>query len=127
MADTHTDLLGEAEFAPLAAEPPVRVAGRTVVILPPDPSQMAEKALKLYTQNRIRQCFHALTLQNLGWVQEQLHAVARDSPARALELFIDLAKFSLPQLKETSVNVTQNGASRQYTIAELEAELAKPE
>lgn len=134
-ANPNADLLGDPEeFAPrlrpvLSGAPDAQSAHITVaptpgltpgavMVLPPDPAKMGEKFLKMHTQNRIRQCFHALAVQNLAWVQEQLHRVAQDSPAKAVELFIDLAKFSLPQLKETAVTVTQNNQTRTFRSSE---------
>lgn len=125
------DLLGEYKPAPLDHDAARRAAFQrrphAVVILPPNPTvdSHGEKYMKLYTQNKIRQAFHHLAMNNLDAVQTWLHTVAGDSPAKAVELFLELAKFSLPQLKETAVTVTQNNQTRSYSIAELEAELQK--
>jgi len=95
-----------------------------VLVIPPKLSEMTEKGRKLYTQNQIRQAFHQLASQNIDAVQTWLHTTAQDSPAKAIELFIELAKFSLPQLKETAVTVTQNGTQRTYKSSdEILAEL----
>lgn len=134
---THADLMGPVDLladVPIASPaeyipaPPARPREivRTIV-MPPDPQASGQKYLKLYTQNKIREAFHNLTMEVLPEVLAALRKVGEDSPARMVELFLDMAKFSLPQLKETSVNVTQNGATRTYSIQELEQELAKPD
>lgn len=126
-APDNSDLLGgpTIEFQPLKprqprgelvnphvlpdARPPARV-----IVLPPDPTQAAEKAKKLITQNKIRQAFHVLALNNLDAVQSWLHEVAKDSPAKAVELFVEIAKFALPQLKEATLTVNK-GEQQQRT------------
>lgn len=138
MTDAYSDLLGSTpqpdllaadEFAPAAPRPRGSNPGRTILVLPPNPTAdtHGEKFMKLHTQNKIRQVFHNLAMNNLDAVQTWLHKLAEESPAAALDRFIELAKFSLPQLKETSVNVTQNGTTRSYSMQELEAELQKPD
>lgn len=116
----HNDLMGDDlladEYVPAPRQrdltrPPMTTR---VIVLPPDPTSMAEKGRKLYLQNQIRQAFHQLAANNLDAVQSWLHKVAEDSPAKGVELFIELAKFSLPQLKETAVTVTQNGSAKTY-------------
>lgn len=123
------DLLAPGEFSPFKparprgelVNPHVQEDARTpakVIVLPPDPTQMAEKGKKLYLQNQLRQMFHQLMAGNLNAVQSWLHEVAKDSPSKAIEHFIELAKFSLPQLKETAVTVTQNGQAKTYRSSE---------
>lgn len=109
-----------SEFIP----PPARRELRTYVVLPPDPTKMEQKALKQYTQQKIRQAFHQLAMGNLDAVQSWLHDVAKDSPAKAIELFIEMAKFSLPQLKATEMTVTTENKTRTFTSsADILAEL----
>lgn len=118
----HADLLGPDHDEPPPVPPdPEFLArarrehpNRSVMVLPPDPARMGQKYLKLHTQNKIRQAFHNLAINNLDAVQKWLHDVAADSPAKAVELFLELAKFSLPQLKETALTVTQNNQTRTY-------------
>jgi hypothetical protein len=111
----HGDLLGTEERTALS------------LVQPKHPHAMSQALVKAVTQNKIRSSMAELAHGNIDNVNQWLGMVARDSPAKAVELFIELAKFSLPQMKETAVTVTQNNASRTYTIAELEAELAKPD
>jgi hypothetical protein len=108
------------EFLPARVPlPPGRI-----VVMPPDPT--TEKAMKALTQQKIRQAFANLAHNNLDAVQSWLHSVAQDSPARAVELFLQLAEFSLPRLKATEVTVTQNNSSKTYTIDELKRQLEEP-
>jgi hypothetical protein len=108
------------EFLPVRVPPP---PGR-IVVMPPDPT--TEKAIKALTQQKIRQAFANLAHNNLDAVQSWLHSVAQDSPARAVELFLQLAEFSLPRLKATEVTVTQNNSTRTYTLEELKRQLEEP-
>ena len=126
--DRHADLFGgtdllEAEFTPVRPAPRGELVDShnspmRVIVLPPDPTQLTEKAKKLVTQNKIRQAFHHLALNNLDAVQSWLHKVAEDSPAKAVELFLELAKFSLPQLKEATLTVNKGDHQRTYQSSE---------
>jgi hypothetical protein len=129
MMSDHEDLLGgePREFNPNPSKPRppqgelVNPHARTVdrvIVLPPDPTMMIEKAKKLVTQNKIRQAFHLLALQNLDALQTWLHKVAEDSPAKAVELFIEIAKFALPQLKEATLTVNKGDQQRTYQSSE---------
>lgn len=111
----HGDLLGTDARTALS------------LVQPHHPAAMSQSLVKAVTQNRMRQSMAELAHGNIPYVNELLRQVAKDSPAKAVELFIELAKFSLPQMKETAVTVTQNSATRTYSIAELEAELNKPD
>ncbi len=111
----HGDLLGTAERTALS------------LVQPKHPAAMSQALVKAVTQNRIRASMAELAHGNIDFVNECLHKVALDSPAKAVELFIELAKFSLPQMKETAVTVTQNNSSKTYTIKELEEQLAQPD
>lgn len=114
VVSTHGDLMGTNERTALS------------LVQPQHPLAMSQQLVKAVTQNKIRTSMAELAHGNIENVNLWLEQVARDSPAKAVELFIELAKFSLPQMKETAVTVTQNSATRTYTIAELEQELAKP-
>lgn len=115
VADKHGDLLSTEQRTALS------------LVKPTHPMAMSQTLLKAVTQNRIRSSMAELAHGNIDFVNDCLHKVALDSPAKAIELFIELAKFSLPQMKETAVTVTQNNATKTYTIAELEQQLAAPD
>lgn len=112
----NSDLLGLDERTALSlVQPTHRLA-------------LSQAMVKAITQNRIRQAMSLLAHENIENVHAWLAEVAKDSPAEAVRLFIELAKFSLPQLKETAVTVTQNGSAKTYSSSdELLAELNKPD
>jgi hypothetical protein len=110
----HGDLMGTEQRTALS------------LVSPHHPMAMSQQMVKAVTQNRIRQSMAELAHGNLDNVNAWLAKVAEDSPAKAVELFIELAKFSLPQMKETAVTVTQNNSSRTYTLEQLQQELSAP-
>jgi hypothetical protein len=129
----NSDLLGAPEpTAPAQSEflprpRPVRDRPHTVVI-PVPPTEANEKLKKLFTQNQIRQMTMQLADRNLPAVETWLHKVSEDSPAKAVELFIELLKFSLPQLREATLNVTKDNVTRTFqSSADILAELNSPE
>lgn len=116
IANDHGDLIGVEERTALSlVQPTHRLA-------------LSQAMVKAITQNKIRQAMSLLAHENIDSVHAWLALVAKDSPAEAIRLFIELAKFSLPQLKETAVTVTQNGNAKTYSSSEeLLAELNKPD
>lgn len=105
--------------------PAIPYAPQIVQILPPDPTKMQAARLKQYTQQKIREATQQLAMNNIDAVQTWLHRVSEDSPARAVELYIELMKFSLPQLKETAVTMNTN-QGKTYTFtssADIAAQL----
>lgn len=130
--DPNADLFGEFKPRPPRTggyrPGPPRTNPDHVVILPPDPAAFAhnQKLTKAWTQNQMRTAMTQLVAGNVDTVQSWLYEVAKDSPSRAVELFIELLKFSLPQLKETALTVTRNGDARTYRSSqELLDELNK--
>lgn len=131
MSDNVDLLEGGTEFLPAEYKPGVARAGSpsTIYVLPPDPTKMQAARLKQYTQQKIREETQKLAMGNIDAVHYWLHEVARDSPARAVELFIELMKFSLPQLKEATMTVNRNdGKTVTFTSsADILAEMGKEE
>jgi hypothetical protein len=115
VVNKHGDLMGTGERTALS------------LVAPTHQLAMSQQLVKAVTQNRIRHSMAELAHGNIPYINELLRKVAEDSPAKAIELFIELAKFSLPQMKETAVTVTQNNASRTYTIEQLQQELNRAE
>jgi len=86
---------------------------------------------------RIRRAFAELAQGNISAVEEWLHQLAegrpdqvidgnrvpgaRPDPATAIQLFIELAKFTLPQVKAIAVDVTDKTGSRRLSLAELQS------
>lgn len=86
---------------------------------------------------RIRRAFAELAQGNLEHVEQWLHDLAggvpdrfvdgnkvpgrAPNPALAIQLFIELAKFTVPQQKAVSVDVTDKTGTRRYSMSELQS------
>ena len=82
---------------------------------------------------RIRRAFAELAQGNIEQVEAWLHQVAAGvfdsegkmlrapNPAQAIELFTELAKFTIPQVKAVAVDITDKGGTRRYSMAELQS------
>ena len=94
------------------------------------------------SRSRIRRAFAELAQGNIEQVEGWLQSVASGTPdtvdmetgaktrgtaaapARAIELFIELAKFTTPQVKAIAVDVTDSkGNAKRLTTAELMASI----
>lgn len=90
------------------------------------------------SRTRIRRAFAELAQGNIEEVQDWLHLVANGrpegfdeagfpvvginpQPARAIELFIELAKFSTPQVKAVALEVSDGKSVRRMSMSELMA------
>jgi hypothetical protein len=77
------------------------------------------------TQNRIRAAMAELAAGNIENVHKWLGQVAEQSPAKAVELFLELAQFTLPKVKAVAVDVSQRSNGERsllgMSLAELEA------
>lgn len=83
-------------------------------------------AINNVTRARIRHAFAELAHGNMQHVERWLHEVAQTSPAKAVELFIELAQFSAPKLKAVAVDVTsKDGSVERLSIAELQSIVAE--
>jgi hypothetical protein len=70
---------------------------------------------------RIRYAFAELADLNVENVHKWLSEVAQQSPAKAVELFMALAEFTLPKLKAMSVDVrSTDGSVKTMSFSELE-------
>ena len=73
-------------------------------------------------KQRIRYAMAELADMNIDNVHRWLAEVAVQSPAKAIELFMELAQFSLPKLKAMAIDVrSSDGSVRTLSMAELEA------
>src|SRR6266508_4564190 len=74
----------------------------------------------------VRQAMAMLTEGTLLNLQRWLDQVARDDPAKAIELFIRLLEFSIPKLHTAVVDIREPAVRtvQHLSIAELEAMLA---
>ena len=86
------------------------------------------------SRSRIRRAFAELAQGNMVEVEQWLHQVAEGivdeatgqrmtnpNPREAITLFIELAKFTTPQVKAVSIEVNDGKATKRMSIAELEA------
>jgi hypothetical protein len=98
-------------------------AERLALVLVGDTSN---KALTLrragqLTKARMAASFVELTDNNLENIHKWLSEVAAQSPSKAIELWIELATFSLPKLKALAVDVrSTDGSVKTMSFSELE-------
>jgi hypothetical protein len=83
------------------------------------PTKKMDKITKARINYALAELAHGLVPKVQGW----LDTVAEDHPAKAIELTIELMKFSTPQLKALAMEVsdTSGRPMASYTLAELEA------
>jgi hypothetical protein len=88
---------------------------------------------------RIRYALSELAQGNIENVEHWLHEVAAgipdpNAPGRwivmpaprvAVELFMQLAEFTVPRLKAIALDVTENGGKKRYSMAELQSIVAE--
>jgi len=88
---------------------------------PTAPGALTQAQAKNVTQNRIRSAMAELAHGNIENVHKWLGRVAEESPAKAVELFIELAQFNLPRLKAVAVDVrSTDGSVKTLSVNELE-------
>ncbi len=88
------------------------------------------------SRSRIRRAFAELAQGNMEEVEQWLHQVAEGitdettgqrltnpNPREAITLFIELAKFTTPQVKAVSIEVSDGKSVKRMSIAELEASI----
>ncbi len=76
------------------------------------------------TAPKIRHLVNELLAGNLQRADEALQDLFKLNPKQALELYIELAKFSLPQLKAVAVQVDdRSDNTRSLSIAQLQQAL----
>jgi hypothetical protein len=89
---------------------------------PSHPLAMPQGQLKKVNGNRIRAAMAELAAMNVENAHAWLAQLAADSPKAALEMFIELAKFSAPQLKAVAIDVRDQGTGdlKRLSVADLE-------
>lgn len=101
---------------------------------PTAPQALTQQAVRGITQNRIRSAMaelaHGQIAKVAGWIEETATGlknsdgayITRPDPAKAVELFLAAAEFSLPKLKAVAVDVRGNdGNTKTYSLAELQS------
>ncbi len=105
-----------AEFAPPAtpSAPPLRATNLKLVL----------KEGQAATAPRLRQLVNELLVGNLEEADYALKQLFAANPKLGLEAYIELAKFSLPQLKAVAVQVDDRSDNpRSLTMAQLQQAL----
>ena len=75
----------------------------------------------------VREAFADLVRGNLDSVQLWLDRVARDNPAKALELLLQLSRYILPELRAMAIEVRPPPRDlRKLSMAELQRIVAEP-
>lgn len=69
--------------------------------------QAGKKSSRAGTPNKVtgeaRECFQLLIDNNAPRLQQWIDEVAKDNPAKALDLFLRLAEFIVPKLQRTEI------------------------
>lgn len=87
---------------------------------PTSPRALTTGRLDKVSTSRIRNAVSELVHGNAANVQAWLEQVALVSPARAIELYIELLQFALPKLKALAVELNdQSPDSKKMSVADL--------
>jgi len=93
---------------------------------PTAPAALTQHEVRGITQNRIRAAMSELSHQAIPKVQAWLDQVAEQSPAKAIELFLELAQFTTPKLKAVAVDVrSSDGSVKTLSVKDLESIVAE--
>lgn len=86
------------------------------------PLALNQNQAKKVTQNRIRAAMAELAHGKIEQINRWLDEVGEKDPSRAIELFMELAQFSLPKLKSVEIDVNnQSRDLKDLTVGQLEA------
>lgn len=86
------------------------------------PLALSQGKIKQLAQNQIRAAFADLAHGNVGKVQAWLDSVAEKNPALAIQLYLQIAEFSLPKLKAVAIDVSDDRKElRNLSIADLQS------
>lgn len=97
-----------------------RILGTLAGTLPAEVPALPLGSIDRTTRSRIRHSMAELAAANIDNVNAWLLKVAETSPAKAVELFIELAQFSIPKVKAIAVDVrSKDGSLARLSMAEL--------
>lgn len=101
---------------------------------PENPSALKQGVVRSITQNRIRSAMAELAHGQIdkvaGWIQQTAEGVknsdgaylTRPDPAKAVELFLAAAEYSLPKLKAVAIDVRNDkGDVKSYSLKDLDS------
>jgi hypothetical protein len=104
--------------------------------LPAHIKPLSTTKIDAVSRSRIRRAWAELTQGNMEDVERWLHQVAEGitdettgqqltnpNPREALLIFIEMAKFTTPQVKAVSIDVNDGKSVKRMSIAELEASI----
>lgn len=103
--------------------------------LPAHITPLSTTKIDSVSRSRIRRAWAELTQGNIGDVERWLHQVAdgtvdangqrltNPNPREAVLLFIEMAKFTTPQVKAVAIEVNDGKSVKRMSIAELEASI----
>lgn len=91
------------------------------LITPQDERALSQALVGKITTNRIRSAMAELAHGKIENVSRWLEDVARTNPAKAVELFMQLAEYTLPKLKAIAVDVrSSDGSVKNLSTQDLE-------
>jgi hypothetical protein len=127
--DTLADFLGEDLEGDDEFQPPTTFGDSTsaeysakdiqAVIQAPLDSKMQQKA----DAARVRKALMYLAKGNVHRAQAWLDRVAQDDPGRAIDLWLKMLKFTVPELRAVEVDMTMTNTdkdARKMTLGELQ-------
>lgn len=107
---------------------------QTALTDPLNPVALTQNQVRGITQNRIRSAMAELAHGQIGkvagWIQQTAEGVknsegaylTRPDPAKAVELFLAAAEYSLPKLKAVAIDVRgEKGDVKTYSLKDLES------
>lgn len=131
MTDTNLAFVGNG--AAMTGEERARrsLDGTLPAHIPP----LSTTKIDAVSRARIRRAWAELTQGNIEDVERWLHQVAagikddegrvvtNPNPREAIVLFIEMAKFTTPQVKAVAIDVSDGKSVKRMSIAELEASI----
>lgn len=107
---------------------------QTALTDPTHPIALTQNQVRGVTQNRIRSAMaelaHGQIAKVAGWIEQTAEGVknaegayiTRPDPAKAVELFLAAAEYSLPKLKAVAIDVRNDkGDVKTYSLKDLES------
>ena len=91
---------------------------------PTHPLALKPQQVSGITKSRLRHMLADLVAMNMDNLNTWLAELAKEHPRAAIEMVIELAKFTTPQQKAVAVDVRDQGGNlKSYSVAQLEAML----
>lgn len=121
MSKELPDLLGLDQLQEYVLPVTSDEAARTTVVSPEDPSAMKLGAFKAMTKARVGYMVADLTAGLMPDIKRIFLKLEIDSPKAALDFYLELLKFSTPQMKHMAVERQDgDGPMRARSLRELQ-------